>query len=314
MYTYRQIFKQSFKAAGEGPGIWFFGLFTALLGNAGGLELIFSSYGFGSEGILFGIFSGFVEGGLFTAAGMQGLISAIFTHPIYIFVSILFLLLVFGISLLILWLSIVSQIGLIGKVVAMAKNKKLEFRDAFRLGLTKFWPILGMNILLRAASLVLFVFIILLASLNFPGSIFIFLFGFLVFLILILIVSFIGKYAICGMVLKNWRFGQALKYAWNLFLQNWWLSLEVAMILFLIYVVSNLLLVYFISWALFLAFKIYSLFFFAVVLTFLFTFVVFTAAQVLLTVFIWGSWAIIFEVLTSKQFVLTSFLHKIFKK
>jgi hypothetical protein len=314
MYTYRQIFKQSIITLRHSPSLWFFGFFTALLGNAGGLELVFSSYGFGSEGIIFAILSGFISGGLFTKAAMEGLAKAIFTHPVYVFLSILFLLVIFAISLLLLWISIVSQTALIAKVISIAKSKKLEFKDAFRLGISKFWPVFGINVLIRLVSLVLFISIGALSLLRFPGAVFVFIIGFTLLLILILVVSFIGKFAIFGVVLENWKFRNSIKQAFNIFAKNWWLSLEMEMILFLIYAVTNLILIYLISWVLFLAFKAYALFFFALVLTFFLAFAVFLSVQVILSVFIWGSWAIVFEILVSKKFALTSFLHKIFKQ
>ncbi len=314
MYTYRQVFKQSLITLRQSPSIWFFGIFTGFLGNAGGLELIFSSYGFGSEGIIFAILSGLVEGGLFTKVAMQNLAKAIFTHPIYVFLTIMFFLLVIAISILALWLSTVCMSSLIAKVVAAAKNKKLEFKEAFSLGIAKFWPVLAVNILIRLISLFLFMLIGALALIKFPGAVFVFVICFIIILFLILIVSFIGKYAICGIVLENWKFKKAIKEAFGLFVRNWWLSLELAMILFLIYAAINLILIYFISWTLFLAFKAFPLFISALALTFTIVLAVFIAVQIALVVFIWGSWAIVFEILTSKKFALTSFLSKIFKK
>ncbi len=314
MYTYRQIFKQSMIAFRQDPSLWLFGLFTAMLGNAGGLELIFSSYGFGSEGIIFAILSGLVSGGLFTKVAIEGLTKAIFAHPIYIFFSILLLLAVFIFSLATLWISVVSQTALIGKIVAIAKNKKLRFREAFRLGVSKFWPILGINILIRLVSLILFILIGALTLLNFTGAIFIFTISFVIILIMILIVSLVGKYAIFGIVLENWKFKKSIKEAISIFAKNWWLSLEMAMILFLIYSAVNLLLIYFISWILFLSFKAFALFVSAMALALLITSVIFVIVQISLAVFIWGSWAILFEILINKKFSFVSFLHKIFKQ
>ncbi len=126
-------------------------------------------------------------------------------------------------------------------------------------------------------------------------------------------VSFIAKYAIIGVVLKDWRFSQALKLSWKLFTRNWLLSLEIAIVLFGIYFLATS----FLLWLLFLIFvyslKIFIGFTFGLPLVWLILLSVFIVIQIVLAIFHWATWAIVFELLTAPKTVLASWLSRKFK-
>ncbi|MFA6410135.1 MAG: hypothetical protein WCW26_00995 [Candidatus Buchananbacteria bacterium] len=320
MYTYWQVFKQAFKIAWQNPGLWLFGLFTALLGSAGGLELIMSGYGFGGQGIIVSFWQGLVEGGLFTVAGFHGFTKILSTNPFYLFVIILFALAAIGITVLVLWFSIISQSALIGQAISISKSKSLNWRESFDLGLTKFWKVLFLNLLGQAVVwTLLFVisFFGILSPTNSISIILTFIFETLAVglaFAFLLILSFVVKFAVCGAVLKDWSFKETINQSIKLFFQNWLLGLEIAVVLFAINLAVNAISVYLLSWLFFFAVKLYAAFYFGLVFIFLLLLVTFLLIQILLVIFHWSVWAIIFELASNKKLAIRSFIARIFQK
>lgn len=312
MYTYRQIFKQAFKVTWQNPSLWFFGFFVALMGSAGEVELL-GSYGVGG-GVLFSFWQGLAEGGLFTAAGIRGIGKILVSQPFFLFLVALIFLLILGLSALVIWLVIVSQAALIGQIIGISRNETLGWRDGFNLGLVKFWPVLGLNVLLRLISFIFLALGAVFYFLNFPGSLLIFIIVFDICFVFIVLISFLIKYAICGVVLRDMPFVRALKSAWQIFIKNWLLSLEIAIILFVIYLITNSLLFWFINSILFIFLRFFSNFIFGLILVFLSLLAIFTFVQILLIIFHWASWAIVFELLTTPGTALVSRIKSGFKK
>ena len=314
MYHYSQIFKQALKIAFRNPGLWFFGLFVSLLGSAGEAEVLLGSYSFSGRGLLFSFWRGLAEGGLFTLAGVKGIFQALFINPVYLFIILLIFLLVLGLSVLVVWLVMVSLSALISQTISVSRNQNLNWQEGWQAGLIKFWPVFGLNVLLRAIISALFLIIGLLAFFNFPGSVAVFIAAFDIFITLVLIVSFIGKYAICGVVLKDWPFIDAIKSAWELFKRNWLLSFELAIILLGVYLITNSILIFVLGLILLYSLKLFAGFTFGLVIIFLLIFAVIVFVQVILAIFHWASWAIVFELLTGKKSVLLSALKRGFDK
>jgi hypothetical protein len=313
MYTYRQILKQALRIASRHPRLWLFGFFVTLLGSAGELEFLLSSYGLGGQGVLLAFWRGLLSGGIFSLAGFQGALKVLTSNPVYLFILGLIFIFVLGFSLLLVWLITVSQTALISQTILLSRGKNLNWQEGFSLGLLKFWPVLGLNFILRFAAWFLFGLAGLLAIFNLPGAPISSLIIFDIFLILILVVSFISKYAICGVVLKDWRLIEAIKLAWSLFTKNWLLSLELAVILFLIYFLTNLILTFFLGLIFIYALKVYSSFVFGLSLISLFLFFTFLISQVILTIFHWATWTIVFEIISVKKSSLSSQIKRIFK-
>ena len=314
MYTYRQIFSQAIKIAWQNPGLWVLGLLVAMLGSSGELELLLSSYGFGGQGLILAFWQGLAAGGLFTLGGLANSFAVFFSNPFFLFIFILLVLLVLAVSILMIWLINVCLTALIDQIINISRGQTLSLASGFGLGLVKFWPILVLNVLLRLISWALFGLGGLFILFDFPGSALIALLGFDLILILILIISFIGKYAICGVVLKDWKFKEAISAGWQLFKRNWLLSLEIAFILFLIYFVINSLLAFYLPLILFYFLKIYAGFWFGLALIFLLLFLTFIFIQIILTIFHWAAWSIIFVLLTNKKATLVSRLKTGFRR
>ena len=183
MNTYRQILKRAFEIAWKKPKLWLLGLLVILLGGASEMEFIFGNYIFGSKGAVAVFFQGLADGGLFTVAGARGLVEALFTNTFYLFIIAFIFLVVLGLTALIVWLVMVSQSALIGKVVSINQGREISGAQGWKLGMIKFWPVLGLNALLRLLAWFLSVVLGFLAFLKFPGSIVFFIFGFDIFLI-----------------------------------------------------------------------------------------------------------------------------------
>src|SRR3989344_5706625 len=134
---------------------------------------------------------------------------------------------------------------------------------------------------------------------------------FMLFVWLILFLSFITKYAILFIVTKKQQAGQAVKGALNLFSKNWLLSLEVAVTLFVIYwLVNSAFLVLFREVMAYVLFQRPG----AIGGYIFFSFVIFAFLQMLLAVFHWTSWVIVFQILNNKQLAFNSRLVDGFKK
>ena len=313
MYTFRQIFSQALKIAWQNPGLWFFGLFAAMLGSVGELELLLSSYGFGGQGIILAFWQGLATGGLFTSAGLRGIFQVLTTNPVFLFIFILIALIVLAASIFLIWLVNVCVSALISETINVNRGQSFKFSRGFGVGLKKFWPVFGLIIITRLLAWALFGLGGFFVLLNFPGSVYLALTGFVLILIFILSLTFVSKYAICGVVLKDWGFKDGLASAWHLFRQNWLLSLEVAFILFIIYFAVNSLLAFYLPLILFYFLKIFSGFWFGLTLMFILLFFVFLFVQIIFTIFHWASWAIIFLLLSNKKESLTSRLKSGFR-
>lgn len=314
MYTYRQILKQAFKIAWKKPGLWLFGFFLALMGTAGEFEVFLGSLSTGRGGFLTPFVSGLAEGGLFSVAGLQGLANNLIANPVLLLLSIFFLLLFFAIAVFAIWILMVSQGALIGQAVAISKNRDLRFNESFALGILKFWPVLGVNVILRLATWALLAISIALSFMNFPGAVFIFIILSGILLIISAVVSFATRYAICGIVLKDWSLKRSLSGGWNLFKENLVLSVEVSLILFLIYLLVNAFLFFFLGLVLLTTLDFFGGFAFGLILIIAILFIIFVLAEIILAVFYWTTWALVFEIISSRKALMKSFVKRTWER
>jgi hypothetical protein len=307
MYSYRQIFKQAFKIAWHYPSLWFFGFFVALMGAAAGSGLFFGNYGFGQGDNFFDFFQKIIIKFISTLANIPGVMKALMTNPVYMVIIALLFLIVIAVSILLIWLMIVSQSALIAGVINLSKDKKVRWQANFNLGLSKFWPILGINLGARIVTAFLFLVVSILTLVNYPGANLVFTVLFYAFLFASLVISFILKFATCGIVLKNWKFKDSIKPASHFFWANWLLSLELSLILFVIYILVNLFLFVFLALFLLYAFKFFVNFTFGLFILVTLAILVFLITEIILAIFYWAVWAIVFEIIIAKKNALLSF-------
>jgi hypothetical protein len=243
MTFYRSIIRQAIITAWNHKYLWFFGLFATLLSSNFEIELV-NRFVNGAETnstiqrwFNTGIFNGQTWLNLFELARVD--------FASFIAIVLLVLVLV-ALSVMIIWLAIVSQIGLVnntGKITdsvkkVSASKKQHDISMGMEEGRRHFWPVLFLNILVRALvyglAATTVVPVLLWASKQTVSFSVLYLLIFLVFFVIALAISLIAKYAIAAIVLKKQKLAVALSSAWDLFWKNWLVSLEMAFILFAI--------------------------------------------------------------------------------
>lgn len=317
MSLYRNIFKKAFELSWKNKYLWFFGVFAALLGNNGGSEIILRSSSGDTGSNFVDWFYKYKETGVFswhTVVNFFNLLKTDFSATIsFVFLS-LFTLVLIGFFI---WLAIVSQSAIVdGAATYFSKNKnKKNIKDGIEIGNKKFWPVLTLNIIAKVTTLLVLVIVsqLLILSVVFTSSKLAILISIALFVFFFLFSIFFGlvmKYAIAFVVIKNKKVIESIQEGWHLFVNNWLVSIEMAISLFFITLFAGILIILAISILaipfVFLAIIFLQLFsFFGLWLiiilgffTFLF-FIIFSGA--FLTVFVTSSWTGLFMELINNK-------------
>jgi hypothetical protein len=308
MTLYRLVLKRAWDNTFKNRYLWFFGLFAAILVNNGLIKLIF----FGGQNSrvsqeAFLSWQGLRNAGILSWQVFPNMGKLLQTEPLAFLTIIFMLLLLTAMAIFLIWLAIVSEIGLVNNAAREHLGKSHDLKDGINVGWKRFWPVLALNLLLHGV-------IMLMASIL--GYFFVsqisgwYYFAFYVlFVPLAIIFSFLIYYAIAYVVIKGEKVASALGQAWQLFLANWLVSLEMAFLLFAVSFVATLaLLLFFMVLAVPFLFLIYILLKLALSFLFwlmlIFTTVVFIAgfflAGSLLTTFYISAWTNLFVELISK--------------
>jgi len=239
MTLYRNILKSAWINTWKNKYLWFFGLFAALLGNGGELEIFFRSFNDRINDGFLAELKVFSSIGFFSLKTLRniGVLLVSDTGTMLLLIFTLTLVLVLGGFLF--WLVISSQIALVNNSASDKIGKKHNIQTGLDSALKKFWPVLGLNLIVKLVSYILFgILTIPIAMSLVRGDMFSYSFLFVVlYLILvpfILFFSFIIKYAIAYTVIKDENIYDALKNGFNLFISNILISIEMTLILFLI--------------------------------------------------------------------------------
>jgi len=315
---YRPILKKAWNITIKFKSLWFLGFFAALVGSGGEFELLSrilfnptASKNFISES-----FNGF-KAGIQNNLPIDGnlwsnLWSVITGAPINIISAILVLIVAIIISLFIIWLITVSQVGLIKNADLATKNKKSTINSGIDAGVENFWPIFTVNLVYKLILLIIFVLlgkeILLLIAMGIVGTV-LHIFLLVLFSIITVIISFIIRYQILYIIFKKEKAIPALKSAWQLFITNWLLSLEMAFIVFIVYMIVIYLSTFItaVLLAIPIVFVTYStqipiLVLIALVLTSVFVIITITILITsLLSVFQWSAWIILFNQMTTGE-------------
>jgi len=250
MSLYRSIIRQSFIVAWKHKYLWFFGLFATLLASNFEISLVNSFLN--RNGQTMYDWKRWADTGIFKLEAWNSLINLAATD-VWSFISLLLVFLILiGLLLVMLWLSVVSQGALVnnsqkalvevGKVSTKAEIKH-DTALGFKQGRKTLWPVLGVNVLIRAVVyiLALVTLIPVFNTLNISLGLAILYFIFFVILFAVaLVLAFITKYAIAFIVLKNKSLTDSIILAWTLFKNNWLVSLEMTFILFAISIIFSL--------------------------------------------------------------------------
>jgi len=237
MFLYRNILKQSWQITWHNKYLWFFGLFAALLGSGGTFEIIFRGYNSNTGQGLFTGLRDFIKTG-FLSNFFIGIGRLLINDPIsLLFILAMYIFLIFIVCFLI-WLIMVSQAALINNAANIITKKKHNFKAGLDLGIKKFWPVFGLNVILKIVIYIAFLLISLpiisLSRFYFPIANSLFMIAFIILVPLLFVFSFIINYALAYIVIKNKNFNKALQSGCQLFAKNWLVTLEMALILFTI--------------------------------------------------------------------------------
>lgn len=250
MILYRNILNQSLKVVWKYKHLWFFGFFAAILGSFLELELILGKTDSSFAQNFVAKIQSIKNTGIFSTSFFPNLINLFKVEPIATTIMLVVLLITVVLMLFLLWVAVVSQAGLIGNASGIIQSNKKDFKIGIKEGMDTgskyFWAVLGINIIVKALLYLIFLllsFLILFVSFQsgFDAATLITnLILFIVFIPLALVIAFISKYAICYVVIKGEGLKDSIKAAFRLFLDNWLISIEMAVILFFISVLGSM--------------------------------------------------------------------------
>lgn len=236
MPFYRNILKQAWVLTWRNKYLWWFGIFAALLGNGGEFEILFNNAGASPSQALFPAWQRIFSTGVFSGRTLTN-IGNLFRHDtlnmIFVLATCLIVLAVF---LFLVWLVVVSQAAIVNNSAAAIKQKKHALRDGLDSGILNFWPVLVLNIIIKAVIYVLLVAItlpIIFYQGNFNASLF-YVIALVIIVPVAIILSFIMKYAVAYAVINKSKVMPAIKQSYRLFKENWLISFEMAIILFFV--------------------------------------------------------------------------------
>lgn len=247
MHLYRNILKQALSIAWHNKYLWFFGLFAVLLGNGGIYDILIRGFsGNKSEKFFYNI-QRISETGFFSLNTLTNIPQLFKTEPFSMIILFIVGLVILASICFLIWLIVVSQIALVNNssIIIGNKQKKLGIRDGITSGTKNFWPVLWLNIINKIILYIIFLLLGLLVvdivSKYGPLSInILYIILFIVFIPFAIIISFIIKYAVAYIIIKGDGLIMAIKKGLELFIKNWLISVEMALILFFINFVFGL--------------------------------------------------------------------------
>jgi hypothetical protein len=234
MALYRNIIRRAVTLSWQHKYLWFFGLFAAVIGS-GGYEIVGQSMVSSSDSILW--FKEFMDTGIFSRGVLTNVenLAAAQASGMFMFAFLLvsFLLVAFFFY----WLATVSQIAIVSTTTNLLADKEHDFQKSFYVGTSKFWPVFLINILVKVAIVgtLILVNLPLITNLFYNKEInisWLYILSVIVIVPILLLFSFMMKYVIAYVVIKGDNLTTAFKRAWLLFLDNWLVSIEMAIILF----------------------------------------------------------------------------------
>jgi len=234
MAFYRHIIKKAWEITWKSKYLWFFGIFTALLGNGGEYEIISRTFTDDGQTQLFPNLSTIASTGIFTLTGIKNIFKTAFADPVTFSIVLIILLVSLALAAFLVWLVVISQAALVSGSARIIQNKKTNFRDILQAGLGKFWPVFTLNLINRLILSGIFILLLVPVLLSFSLVSLTYIIAFVVLIPVAILISFIIKYSIGYVVVKGQGTIEAIGSGWALFKKNWLISIEMALLLALI--------------------------------------------------------------------------------
>lgn len=240
MFSYRTILKKSWHLAKERRSLWFLGFLSIALASGGEYNIIANALG---RDTLAGVNSvASIYGGRPSANSLVNHLGEVLRVSPEAFLWLIFLLLIVaGAFIFLLYIAVNSQCTLVrssAKALSGKAKNSLDFKKEWQESKRNFWPVLSVDILMKAVVTGLFFIIGLPLLFMIINNGFLVSFAFSLLFVLLIPLSFaaalVGKYAIMYNLLSGLNFSRSVAAAWRLFKRNWLLSLEISFILFAI--------------------------------------------------------------------------------
>ena len=320
MFSYRSVLGSAWTITKQHKKLWLFGFFAFLLSAGGEYQILTKIL---NEDYGAGFYEKMQSGStLLSPSFWSNLCQVCYNQPKAGFGIVLLLILMAFLAFILLWICIKSQISLVKWTKTYLNNKNKEKRASFWEEVpasdNKFWSVLGLNITIKVLITLLFLLLSLpLIYLYFRDSgfaILVYTLFFIVFLPIAISLSLLIKYSIAYIVLEKQSFVKSLESGYELFRKNWLVSLEMAILLFLINFLIGLIATFILSVVLLpiiltlIIFKLLTPLY--LITAFSFLFLVVTASA--LMTFQTSAWTILFLELKEKG--AQAKLERIFKK
>ncbi len=243
MLQYRTLIANAFRFSARHRFLWILAVLVALGGAGDELELIFSgTTSLNGQASTLGYLRAMqTNQGL--SVGVHN--AAMFLRDnalISITVGLLFIL---G-FLLLVWLVVVAQGGLVWAIDRMQGKDHASVGGAFAAGMKVFSPVFLVNLIARAIVLLLLLaaaplgYVFVRTGNMMFDSLYI-LVAYLALIPIAVLLGFLAKFAVMYIVLRNQRWTVALRSAWELFVRNWLITVEMALVLLAINSLATLL-------------------------------------------------------------------------
>lgn len=254
MFSYRLFIKQAWNITKKYKHLWFFGIFASLLAVGGEYQLITQSAtanpggNFLSDGnILMQV--------LLSPDFYRGFANLAIENSAALLAVIGIFLLSLALALVMIYLAILSQSAIISHSaqILLSKKKKEIFNinDGLNDSKKHFWRVLALNFLSGAViSLTLFIISLPLVFLLLTDTVVLgvaYTLLFIIFAPIALSIALLIKYAIAARVLESKSFVASIQKGIKMFKDNWLVSLEMALILFIINFIVGVITLFFIA-------------------------------------------------------------------
>ncbi len=235
MPFYRTILKQAWNTAWRTKYLWFFGIFASLVGSGGEYELMIRGI---SKGELLENFEQLVQAGFFSTNTLRNIKEIISNDPATFAIVLALLGVIAVLFLFLVWIVIVSQVAIVQVTAKRVGGKETSFQEAINYGVSKFWPALWLNASAKAVIYLVILMMFGLLSVSGIGSGVAYTTAFLIALAIAVLTSFVFKYAVAQMVVKDENLRNSFFSGLKLFRENWIVSIEMALMLFVVNIVS----------------------------------------------------------------------------
>jgi hypothetical protein len=256
MPLYRKILSQALKITWRYKYLWFFGVFAAILGSGGEYEILINSFSGDPKQAIFPALQKVAETGVFSSKTLVNIGHIAQNDPLSLLSLLAIYIGILALMAFLFWLAVISQSVLVNSAAAYQSGRKPNlapnFGERVRASVAKvkdkFWQVLGLNLLVKAVLYASFILVSLpiIFTITKPEFLFYKVLYFVLFILFIpfaLSLSLLTKYSIAYVILKNNKFLEAIKSSWELFKENWIISVEMAFILFLINFLASLVLI-----------------------------------------------------------------------